>query len=87
VLPADPSAESFCSRLAYDLRQQNHRVELLLSGNVGKKMKRASKMAARFAIIVGESELNQKAVMLKDLNSGDQKLVATADLKSSLENS
>jgi histidyl-tRNA synthetase len=67
-------------KLAYDLRAQGHRTELLLSGNVGKKMKRANKLAANFALIIGDSELQQQTVAVKDLGSGEQKTVALKDL-------
>jgi histidyl-tRNA synthetase len=80
VIPADDAAEATCLKLAYDLRAQGHRTELLLSGNVGKKMKRANKLAANFALIIGDSELQQQTVAVKDLGSGEQKTVALKDL-------
>lgn len=80
VISADDKAADFCLKLANDLRLQGHCVELMVSGNVGKKMKRANKVGARFALIVGETELQQQSVMLKDLASGVQELVLAANV-------
>lgn len=80
VISADDKAGDFCLKLTNDLRLQGHCVELMLSGNLGKKMKRANKIGARFALIVGETELQQQSVMLKDLTTGVQELVLAANV-------
>lgn len=49
-------------------------------GNIGKKMKRANKVGAHFAIIIGESEFNSQTVALKDLGSGEQKTLSEKEL-------
>jgi histidyl-tRNA synthetase len=76
LLPADDSAEMSCLKLSQDLRLDGLRCELLTSGNVGKKMKRANKLGARFAIIIGESELQKNTAAVKDLRQGTQEEVA-----------
>lgn len=72
VLPADEQSLAACMKLTYELRDQNKKVELLTSGNVGKKMKRANKLNAAFAIIIGETELAQQQASVKNLKSGEQ---------------
>ena len=73
VIPADESCENFCLKLAYDLRAKNLNCEFLSGGNFGKKMKRANKLSATFALIVGESELQQKVIAVKNFSTGEQK--------------
>jgi histidyl-tRNA synthetase len=80
VIPADEAAEDFCLKLAFDLRAKGHRTELLLSGNVGKKMKRANKLGSHFALIIGNAELEQKTIALKNLSTGEQKNIPVADI-------
>ncbi len=58
------------------MRRAGFTVELGFSGNVGKRMKRANKLNARVALLIGEDELRQNAVTLRDLDSGEQALVA-----------
>ena len=60
----------------YDqLLENNIKTEMLYSGSLNKKLKRANKVSAKFAIIVGENELKNKLVMLKNLESGEQELI------------
>jgi histidyl-tRNA synthetase len=42
-------------------------------GNVGKRMKRADKLGAGRALILGESELAAGVVQLRDLATGEQR--------------
>jgi histidyl-tRNA synthetase len=80
VLPADEQSLAACMRITYELRSQNKKVEILTSGNVGKKMKRANKLNAAFAIIVGETELAQQQASVKNLKSGEQVHVPLSQL-------
>lgn len=80
ILSADPSADQFCFKLAHDLRRQNQMTELVIGGNVGKKMKRANKLGASFAVIIGETELQNSTLTLKNLKNGEQKTIPTTEL-------
>jgi len=80
VISADDRADKKCLELSHQLRQKNIRVELPGSGNVGKKMKRANKVGAQFAVIIGETELQTGVVTFKDLGSGEQKTLSEAEL-------
>jgi histidyl-tRNA synthetase len=85
VISADPSAEQKCLRLAHELRIGDLKVELIPGNNVGKKMKRANKIGARFALIIGESELQTNSITVKNLTSGEQKLVKDSELFQTLK--
>lgn len=76
IIAADASALNFCLKTASLLRNHNHSVEIPYSGNIGKKMKRANKMNSSHAIIIGESEIKDGTLTIKNLGSGDQKTIA-----------
>jgi histidyl-tRNA synthetase len=80
VISADDRAQKKCLELSHQLRLKNIRVEMPGSGNVGKKMKRANKVGAQFAVIIGESELQSGSLTFKDLGTGEQKLLSEAEL-------
>ncbi len=80
VISADDRADKKCLELSHALRLKNVRVEMPGSGNVGKKMKRANKVGAHFAVIIGETELQSGSVTLKDLGSGEQKTLSETEL-------
>lgn len=80
VISADPTAEQKCLRLAHELRIADLKVELIPGNNVGKKMKRANKIGARYALIIGDLEVKSESITVKDLVSGEQKLVKDRDL-------
>ena len=48
------------------------KTETLYSGNISKKFKRADKIKAIYAIIIGDEELTKNTVRLKDLKLGSQ---------------
>lgn len=82
IISADDSCESYCLNLSHQLRQKGVRVEMPQGGNVGKKMKRANKVEAHYAAIIGESERAAGNVALKDLKSGEQKTLPESDFLS-----
>ncbi len=72
IVPVGTGTEIEALKLAYRLRRAGHAVEHGYSGNVGKRLKRASKVGARVALILGEDELARGAVQLRDLDAGTQ---------------
>lgn len=61
--------------VAERLRGAGLLVELDFSGNMKKRMARAVKNNAHFAVILGEEEMARQAVMLRDLDQGEQEEV------------
>lgn len=84
MLPMGDAAKLRAFALAEDLREAGKTVITDRSGNLKKRLTRASKANAAFAVIVGDNELEQGEAMLKNLDSGDQKAVAFADLAASV---
>ena len=55
------------------------KTEILYTGNVSKKLKRADKINAKFAIIIGEDEISQNIVNIKNLKTGFQQGIKLGD--------
>ncbi len=70
--------------LADRLRAAGIAVEMGFSGNMKKRMARANKANARFAVILGEDEAARGAATLRDLDSGAQEEVPLAALEERL---
>jgi histidyl-tRNA synthetase len=84
VLPVGAEAETKALVLGERLRCAGFAVELGYSGNLGRRMKRADKLNASAAIILGEDEIKRNAVTLRDLDSGAQEEVALDALEDRL---
>lgn len=76
VIPIGAEAQITALTLACDLRRQGLKVDMGYRGNLGRRMKRANKLNARYAVLIGEDELANGTVTLRDLDSGDQSEVA-----------
>ena len=57
------------------LIQKGFKCEIIYTGNLSKKFKRANKIKASYAIILGEEEISKKVVKFKDLASGSEELL------------
>jgi histidyl-tRNA synthetase len=84
VIPIGEACEAPALRLSEDLRRKGHIVDLGFAGNLRKRLKRANKLNARFAVLLGEDELAAKVVTLRDLDTGAQEQVALHQLVENL---
>ena len=75
VIPIGEAAELEALKLTQRLRHAGHVVDLGYGGNAGKRMKRANKIEARVALVLGEDELARGAVTFRDLDAGSQEEV------------
>jgi histidyl-tRNA synthetase len=79
------AARVFCLRAAGVLRGSGYRVDLdHRGGSMKSQMKRADRVRARTVIIVGDDELARQQVSLKDMDSGEQRAIAAAELPSEI---
>lgn len=90
ILPMDENATAYALKLAHLLRTNDINVQTYASdGKFKNKMVYANKVGVPFVIVLGEDEVTNKTVALKNMQSGLQELVAydqVADvLKSQLE--
>jgi len=84
LVPIGAEAERHALILADRIRRAGMPADLGFSGNMGKRMKRANKLNARVAIILGENELAKNVAALRDLDSGEQREVPLDTLIESL---
>ena len=80
IIAMGPAATRHAIVVARNLREANLNVEMLSSE---RKMKtllaRASKIGARFAVIIGDDELTRGVVQVRDLKQSTQREVAVAE--------
>jgi histidyl-tRNA synthetase len=80
LIPIGVAAEQKLKQLAYDLRGNGQHVDISFSGNLKRRMQRAGKLGARFALIVGEDELHANKATLRDMESGSQEEIRLQDV-------
>ncbi len=84
LIPVGDEADAVISKLAHQLRLEGITVEVAFKGNVGKRMKRANKLNARAAVMIGEDELANNTCTFRDLDLGTQEEVPLSDLQAKL---
>ena len=80
LIPLGPEAEIQALTLAEQLRSSGFKVELGYSGNLAKRMKRADKLGASHAVILGSDELARGVATIKFLATGNQAEVSLTQL-------
>lgn len=81
VIGADDQGEEESVRLAYEVRSRGFKTENFLSGKMAKKMQKANKLGAHYALILGGNEVTNNTVTLKNFTTGEQKEISRAELK------
>ena len=85
LVPMGERAEAAALKIAGELRRLDFAVDLGFSGNMKSRMKRANKIAAKVAVILGDNELDQNVATLKNLTSGEQSAIGLDRLADALE--
>ena len=85
LIPLGEAAERAALPLAARLRRAGFSVDQSYRGNMSKRMKRADKIHAAAALILGEEELAKNCIMLRDFRTGEQTVVALDALESHLQ--
>ncbi len=84
LVPIGPAGEAKALVLAHELRTKGVSVDLAAGGNISKRMKRADKVGARAAVLMGDDELAKGIAVVRDLASGAQREIPLADLAATL---
>jgi histidyl-tRNA synthetase len=85
IIPVNEKVKDEAFTIAAMLRQNGISTDVDLMGrNLSKNFKHAAAVNARYAVIVGEKELAQGAVAVRDMTTGEQQLVRKEDLLSSV---
>ena len=85
LVPIGEAAEALALMLAEELRDAGLVVDLGYSGNLARRMRRADRIGARAAVLLGDDELARGAATVRDLDSGAQSEVALDALAARLK--
>ena len=84
LVPIGEAAENAVLPLAERLRAAGYRIDMAFGGNLKKRMKRADRIGARAAVLIGADELAAGAATVRDLASGEQSRVSVDSLADAL---
>jgi histidyl-tRNA synthetase len=84
VIAMADAQEQYAFTVVQDLRGQGIMAELITSGNVAKKFKKANKINALYAVLLGEEEAATGSLTVKNLDSGEQQKIAIEEIKKGL---
>ena len=76
VIPLGDRAESEAQRIVAGLRREGVAADMAYRGNMKKRLSRANAAGAKYALIIGDDELDRGEAQLKDLATGEQKSVS-----------
>ncbi|MBX7232552.1 MAG: histidine--tRNA ligase [Bdellovibrionales bacterium] len=80
IVPMAEESENDSLKLAHDLRENGQYVEIIYSGNLSKRMKKAANLHARWALLVGGDEWSNGLITIKNMDQGGQSQVPQVDL-------
>jgi histidyl-tRNA synthetase len=76
IIPIGEKAEEAAGRILAGLRRQGVAADMAYRGNMKKRLSRANASGAKYALILGDSELEAGEAQLKDLATGEQRAVS-----------
>lgn len=85
VIPVSADLGSKAQILVQNLRNAGLFIEFSFTGSMKKRLKRADKSNARAAVILGEDELKDGNVVLRDLDSGEQEVISLSNVEQTLK--
>ena len=86
ILPFSSKEEALALIVADNLRKNNHCCEIILDKDSLKgKMRQASRLNAQKVIFIGEEEVARNTLTIKDLNTGEERVVLQEDLLKALQ--
>jgi histidyl-tRNA synthetase len=85
VVALDVESQPSAFKILCDLRKANFKSDMDFAGrSLKSQMKQANKLGAKYAIIIGEDEVKEASVMLKNMQTGEQEKVEAKDLVNKL---
>ena len=76
IVPLGERAEAEGIRIVAGLRREGIAADMAYRGNMKKRLSRANASGAKYALILGDNELDAGEAQLKDLTTGEQKAVS-----------
>ncbi len=85
VVPLGLKAQAAAFKVLYNLRLAGYRADMDFAGRSLKaQMKQANKLGAKYAIIIGEDEVRENSVMLKNMFTSEQTKIQAAEVVKNL---
>jgi histidyl-tRNA synthetase len=84
VVPVGPAETAAALKIVQRLRRAGIAADMAFSGNMSKRMKRADKIGARIAVVLGENELTRGIATVRDMTTGEQAEVPLSALEDRL---
>ncbi len=75
LIPLGEKAQEQALLIAQQMRKHQNPIEIIRSGNLKKRLDKANRINAHFALIFGDEELKENKISIKNLDSGEQKLM------------
>ena len=85
LVPIGEVGEAAALKLAEDLRGRGFTIDLGYSGNLARRLRRANRINAFAAILLGEDELGRGSATLRNLDNGEQTEVPLTELPARLQ--
>lgn len=80
VIPTSAEEEAFAFKLSMELRQAGLCIDMGYSGNMSKRLKKASQNNSMVAIIIGANEIASNTAQVKFLQTSTQEIVKLSEL-------
>jgi len=80
VIPMTETQHTLALLLADELRAHDICTDVLFEGSMKSMMKKANKLGAAYVLIIGETEQENRTVMLKNMVTGNEEQVLQIDL-------
>jgi histidyl-tRNA synthetase len=88
VIPTKDDMRKYAFGIVSRLRLQGLKADVdLMRRTMSKNLKYAAAVGSRYAVIVGEEEMAKRSVMLRDMKSGEQKVVLADEVGSEIAKS
>lgn len=84
-VPMTEKASELAARLCHDLRKAGVTADMAYRGNLKKRLQKANRQNASFAVLIGEDELASGKLTVRDLDTGIQAEVASEKLLAFLQ--
>ena len=85
IVPIEKENFEFCYKLLNKIRENKICAEIYPGGNVTKNLKKISKKDSKFVIFIGENEIKNGKLILKNLSTGNQSEVSIEELYKDLK--
>lgn len=76
IVPLGDRAEAAAGTILAGLRREGVAADMAYRGNMKKRLSRANASGAKYALILGDNELDSGEAQLKDLTTGEQRAVS-----------